>query len=70
MSKQDLLKTSLEDKTGASRLNFAVVNNQFQILDKLEKSVIIDEVLPLLTDIKLSDVNILVTVLGNLTMKS
>ena len=33
-------------------------------MDKLEKGVIIDEVLPLLTDIKLNDVNILVTVIG------
>ena len=38
--------------------------NYFQILDKLEKSVIIDEVLPLLTEIKLNDVNILLTMLG------
>ena len=37
-----------------------------QILDKLEKCVIIDEVLPLLGEIRLNDVNILVTVLGRL----
>ena len=35
-----------------------------QILDKLGRGVIIDEVLPLLIDIKLNDVNILITVLG------
>ena len=35
-----------------------------QILDKLEKCVIIDEVLPLLSEIRLNDVNILITVLG------
>ena len=35
-----------------------------QILDKLEKCVIIDEVLPLLGEIRLNDVNILITVLG------
>jgi hypothetical protein len=35
-----------------------------QILDKLEKGVIIDEVLPLLAEIRLNDVNILITVLG------
>ena len=35
-----------------------------QILDKLEKSVIIDEVLPLLCEIRLTDLTILTTVLG------
>ena len=35
-----------------------------KILDKLEKSVIIDEVLPLLCEIRLADINILTTVLG------
>ena len=35
-----------------------------QILDKLGRGVIIDEVLPLLIDIKLNDVNILITILG------
>ena len=35
-----------------------------KILDKLGRGVIIDEVLPLLIDIKLNDVNILITVLG------
>ena len=34
-----------------------------KILDKLEKSVIIDEVLPLLCEIRLTDLNILTTVL-------
>jgi hypothetical protein len=35
-----------------------------QILDKLDRGVIMDEVLPLLCDIRLNDVNILITVLG------
>jgi hypothetical protein len=35
-----------------------------QILDKLDRGVIMDEVLPLLCEIRLNDVNILITVLG------
>jgi hypothetical protein len=38
----------------------------FQILDKLDRGVIMDEVLPLLCEIRLNDINILITVLGTL----
>ena len=43
---------------------FAFLCFVFQILDKLDRAVIIDEVLPLLVDIRLNDINILITVLG------
>ena len=47
-----------------SSLSMLFYSHFCQILDKLGRGVIIDEVLPLLIDIKLNDVNILITVLG------
>ena len=47
-----------------SSLSMLFYSSFCQILDKLGRGVIIDEVLPLLIDIKLNDVNILITVLG------
>ena len=48
------------------KIVLAVLACVSKILDKLDKTAIIDEVLPLLLEVKLQDVNVLVRVLGKL----
>jgi SCY1-like protein 2 len=50
---------------GDVKIVLAVLACVSKILDKLDRSAIIDEVLPLLLEVKLQDVNVLVRVLGN-----
>ena len=51
------------DNQGDVKIVLSLLACIAKILDKLEKSVIIDEVLPLLCEIRLTDLNILTTVL-------
>ena len=53
-----------EQNGGDVKIVLAVLACVSKILDKLDKSAIIDEVLPLLLEVKLQDVNVLVRVLG------
>ena len=54
-----------EESGGDVKMVLAVLACVSKILDKLDRSAIIDEVLPLLLEVKLQDVNVLVRVLGN-----
>ena len=65
--KQILPKTRhvYEESGGDVKMVLAVLACVSKILDKLDRSTIIDEVLPLLLEVKLQDVNVLVHVLGN-----
>ena len=54
-----------EENGGDVKMVLAVLACVSKILDKLDRSAIIDEVLPLLLEVKLQDVNVLVRVLGN-----
>ena len=62
-----LPKTRLvyEQNGGDVKIVLAVLACIAKILNKLDKPAIIDEVLPLLFEVKLHDVNVLVRVLGN-----
>ena len=55
-----------EQNGGDVKIVLAVLACVSKILDKLDKTAIIDEVLPLLLEVKLQDVNVLVRVLGKL----
>ena len=55
-----------EESGGDVKMVLAVLACVSKILDKLDRSAIIDEVLPLLLEVKLQDVNVLVRVLGKL----
>ena len=66
--RMDILpKTRLvyEQNGGDVKIVLAVLACVSKILNKLDKAAIIDEVLPLLYEVKLQDVNVLVRVLGN-----
>ncbi len=65
---QILPKTKEVYKTngGDVKIVLAVLACISKILNKMEKMVIIDEVLPILFDVKLNDVNVLIRVLGGL----
>jgi len=54
-----------EESGGDVKMVLAVLACVSKILDKLDRSAIIDEVLPLLLEVKLQDVNVLVRVLGS-----
>lgn len=54
-----------EQNGGDVKIVLAVLACISKILNKLDKPAIIDEVLPLLFEVKLHDVNVLVRVLGN-----
>ncbi len=68
----DIIRTEILPKTrkvyesngGDVKIVLAVLACVAKILDKLDRSAIIDEVLPLLLEVKLQDVNVLVRVLG------
>ena len=53
-----------EQNGGDVKIVLAVLACVSKILDKLDKSAIIDEVLPLLLEVRLQDVNVLIRVLG------
>ena len=53
---------------GDVKIVLAVLACVSKILDKLDKTAIIDEVLPLLLEVKLQDVNVLVRVLGKTSL--
>ena len=55
-----------EQNGGDVKIVLAVLACVSKILDKLDKTAIIDEVLPLLLEVKLQDVNVLVKVLGTI----
>ena len=55
-----------EESGGDIKMVLAVLACVSKILDKLDRSAIIDEVLPLLLEVKLQDVNVLVRVLGKI----
>jgi hypothetical protein len=55
-------------ETGRVHVYLLTYCNVLQILDKLDRGVIMDEVLPLLCEIRLNDINILITVLGTLVV--
>ena len=57
-------RTVYEQNGGDVKIVLAVLACVSKILDKLDRSAIIDEVLPLLLEVKLQDVNVLVRVLG------
>jgi SCY1-like protein 2 len=57
-------RTVYEQNGGDVKIVLAVLACVAKILDKLDRSAIIDEVLPLLFEVKLQDVNVLVRVLG------
>ena len=58
-----------EESGGDIKMVLAVLACVSKILDKLDRSAIIDEVLPLLLEVKLQDVNVLVRVLGKKKIK-
>ena len=58
-----------EQNGGDVKIVLAVLACVSKILDKLDKSAIIDEVLPLLLEVRLQDVNVLIRVLGNYLIK-
>ena len=57
-------RKAYEQNGGDVKIVLAVLACVSKILDKLDKTAIIDEVLPLLLEVKLQDVNVLVRVLG------
>jgi hypothetical protein len=57
-------RTVYEQNGSDVKIVLAVLACVSKILDKLDRSAIIDEVLPLLFEVKLQDVNVLVRVLG------
>ena len=60
-----------EQNGGDVKIVLAVLACICKILDKLDKTAIIDEVLPLLLEVRLQDVNVLIRVLGkNLITKA
>ena len=59
-------RTVYEQNGSDVKIVLAVLACVSKILDKLDRSAIIDEVLPLLFEVKLQDVNVLVRVLGKL----
>ena len=53
-----------EQNKGDVKMVLAFLASVNKILEKVDKSAIMDEVLPLLMEVKLQDVNVLVRVLG------